>query len=103
MYQRKAHAFGASLAQTKFVCKLVGQRGATLMAAALAALLRHMGRHVPATLPNGGDEDRAEEGEVPVTTVAVDGSMFLKYDKFKCVGRLLPLPLPPVNRACARC
>ena len=92
------------LAQTKFVCKLVGQRGATLMAAALAALLRHMGRHVPATLPNGGDEDsKADEGEVPVTTVAVDGSMFLKYDKFKCVGRLLPLPLPPVNRAFARC
>ncbi len=57
-----------------------------MMAAALTALLRHMGRHVPATLPNGGDEETADEGEVPQTTVAVDGSMFLKYDKFKCAG-----------------
>ena len=72
--------------QVKEICKVVGQRGATLMAAALAAIVRHMGRDVPVP-PGDGDVSEEGESQIPLTTIAVDGSMFLKYDKFKCVPK----------------
>ena len=87
--------------QVKEVCKLAGQRGATLMAAALAGIVRHMGRDVPVAHVAGdgdngddgdGDGDDAPLAQIPLTTIAVDGSMFLKYDKFKCA--CLPRPSP---------
>ena len=82
--------------QVKEICKLAGQRGATLMAAALAGIVCHMGRDVPLALSPAEAEaresgDGGEDGTtaIPLTTIAVDGSMFLKYDKFKC-ARCLP-------------
>lgn len=77
------------LLQVKEICKLAGQRGATLMAAALSGIVRHMGRDIAvlcapsyADLGAAAAED-AMHMEIPLTTIAVDGSMFLKYDKFK--------------------
>ena len=88
-------------AQVKEICKLAGQRGATLMAAALAGIVCHMGRDIPRPLSpaeieardsgNGGEE---RPTAIPLTTIAVDGSMFLKYHKFKCAGLLLYFPIP---------
>lgn len=74
------------LLQVKEICKLAGQRGATLMAAALSGIVRHMGRDVAVhCLPSHADPgaEGATLAEIPLTTIAVDGSMFLKYDKFK--------------------
>lgn len=78
--------------QVKEICKLAGQRGATLMAAALAGIVCHMGRDVAVPVEPRASADGEDSGltAIPLTTIAVDGSMFLKYDKFKCVGAKPP-------------
>lgn len=67
----------------KYVCKMVGQRAATLMGAAIAALIRHMGRDMPSTHLGSNGQISETAGEIPTTIVAADGSMILKYDKFR--------------------
>ena len=68
----------------KYVCKMVGQRSATLMGAAIAALIRHMGRDMPSTHLGSDGHISETAGEIPMTIVAADGSLILKYDKFRC-------------------
>jgi hexokinase len=79
----------ASPAQVKYVCKMVGQRSATLMGAAIAALIRHMGRDMPSTHLSSDGHISETAGEIPMTIVAADGSLILKYDKFRCAGGAL--------------
>lgn len=67
----------------KYVCKMVGQRSATLMGAAIAALIRHMGRDMPSTHLGSDGHISETAGEIPMTIVAADGSLILKYDKFR--------------------
>lgn len=61
--------------QVQEVCLLVTQRSARLVAAAIAALLRHSGR--------GCQDDASSQGEVQHTVIAVDGSVFSKFPKFR--------------------
>lgn len=57
------------------ICEIVSTRGARLAAAAILAILKKLGK------------DTANEGE---TVVAVDGSLFEKYDEFKaCLQKTL--------------
>ena len=71
--------------QAHEVCVLVTRRAARLTAAAIAAMLRHTGR---GCLGAGGAPPQR-------TVVAIDGSVFKKFAKFRCAccggfrGRLL--------------
>lgn len=70
----------------KYICKMVGQRAGSLVGAAIAALVRHMGRDVPSTTQGGateGENSGGSCGEIPTTVIAMDGSLILKYDKFR--------------------
>ena len=63
----------------------VGQRAGMLVGAAVAALVRHMGRDVPSTHIDTDGEIAETAGQIPTTIIAADGSMVLKYDKFRCI------------------
>lgn len=75
------------LVQVKKICMLAGQLGATLMGAALSGMVHHMGRGVAVLYaPSHADLGAASTGEamhqdIPLTTIAVGGSMFLKCHK----------------------
>lgn len=77
--------------QVHEVCLLVTQRAARLCAAAIAAMLQHTGR-------------LGAEGAPPQhTVVAVDGSMFKHFCKFRCAcGRGGLLAVQARGRWCAR-
>ncbi len=67
-----------------YVPPQVGQRAGMLVGAAVAALVRHMGRDVPSTHIDTDGEIAETAGQIPITIIAADGSMVLKYDKFRC-------------------
>lgn len=67
-----------------YVPPQVGQRAGMLVGAAVAALVRHMGRDVPSTHIDTDGEIAETAGQIPTTIIAADGSMVLKYDKFRC-------------------
>lgn len=81
---------------------MVGQRAATLMGAAIAALIRHMGRDMPSTHLGSNGQISETAGEIPNTIVAADGSMILKYDKFRCVDNKA-LIVPESDELCGGC
>ncbi len=65
------------------MCKLVGQRAANLVGTAIAALIRHTGRDMPSTHLGSNGALSETAGEIPHTVVSADGSLILKYDKFR--------------------
>jgi hexokinase len=67
----------------KYVCKLVGQRAANLVGTAIAALVRHTGRDMPSTHLGSNGAISETAGDIPHTVVSADGSLILKYDKFR--------------------
>lgn len=69
----------ASCPQVQEVCQLVCLRSARLCAAAITGMLQRVG-HPCGSRAAGGS---GSAGPAPPVVVAVDGSVFEKYDKFR--------------------
>lgn len=64
--------------QVREVCQLVCLRGARLCAAAITGILQRVGHPCGSCAAGGGDA-----GPAPPVVVAVDGSVFEKYAKYR--------------------